>query len=144
MLYLEGPGHFNAREKLLSCFEKYPTRILLSCLAAALLVLLVSCSQNEETGPVTRELSNDELYLIEAYVKVKHARSLYPQTPAIAESLFVVLDSTIDSVRIANTIQSLNQDPARWETIFDKLEKTMRESASTINSGRSRSEKPGG
>ncbi len=73
-----------------------------------------------------------------------HARSYYPLKPAIAESLFVVLDSTIDSVRIANTIRAINREPERWGDIFEQLERTMRESASKVGSEGNRSEKPGG
>ncbi len=144
MLYLLNFGHVSVRKKLFSCFEKYPTLVLLSCFAAALIVLTASCSRNEGTDPETRELSEDELYLIEAYANIKHARSYYPLKPAIAESLFVVLDSTIDSVRIANTIRAINREPERWGDIFEQLERTMRESASKVGSEGNRSEKPGG
>jgi hypothetical protein len=128
----------------LSCIGKYATRIFLSCLAAALVLISASCNRSDGPDPETRELSENEWYLIEAYANVTHARSLYPHNPEFAESLFVVLDSTIDSVRIANTIRDLNSDPERWEMVFEQLERTMRESASKVESGGIRSEKPGG
>jgi hypothetical protein len=132
------------RKKVFSCFKKYPTRVLLGCIAASFLVCLATCSRNEGTDTASRELSEDELYLIEAYANIKHARSYYPLKPAIAESLFVVLDSTIDSLRIAITIRALNEEPDRWEMIFEQLERTLRESASKQGIDGGRSEKPGG
>jgi hypothetical protein len=67
------------------------------------------------------------MYLISAYVDVKHARGYYPHNPAAAESLFTVLDSTIDSVRIANTIREVNREPERWLLIFQEIERQLRE-----------------
>lgn len=133
---------------MLSCLEKYPTRILLSFAAAALTAVLIAglaaCNQSETPDPLTRELSEDERYLIEAYASIKHARSFHSSNPAYAESLFTVLDSTIDSDRIANTIRDINEYPGRWDKIFEQLERTMRETASEVESERNRSEKPGG
>jgi hypothetical protein len=65
------------------------------------------------------------MYLIDAYVEVKRARSHYPNEPAVAESLFTVLDSTIDSLRIANTIRKVNEDPERWVLVFEEIEKIL-------------------
>jgi len=117
---------------LLSCREKYPTRILLICLAAALALATGSCEGGDGDGTGPLALSEDEKYLIDAYVDIKHARSNYPHNPVVAESLFTELDSTIDSVRIANTIRTINSEADRWEKIFEQLERTMRESASKV------------
>ena len=129
---------------MFSCPGKYPTRILLGFLAAALMATLASCDRTETPDPRSAELSEDELYLIEAYANVVHARSLYNNNQAYAESLFTVLDSTIDTDRIANTIRDINEHPERWDKIFEQLERTMRESASKFESEKIRSEKPGG
>ena len=67
----------------------------------------VACEGGDGDGTGPPDLSEDEKYLIDAYVDVKQARSNYPHHPAVAESLFTVLDSTIDSVRIANTIRDV-------------------------------------
>jgi hypothetical protein len=127
VVYLKGFRHFSARIELLSCLNKYPTRILLICLAAAFTLATSSCDRNEGNQQDTRAFSADERYLIEAYLDIKNARSYYPRSPAVAESLFTVLDSTIDSVRIANTIQKVNQVPERWALIFEEIEQQIRE-----------------
>ena len=124
MLYLMNFRHLSARLRLLSCREKYPTRILLICLAAALALATGSCEDGDGTGPLA--LSEDEKYLIDAYADVKRARSNYPHNPVVAESLFTVLDSTIDSVRIANTIRDVNKTPERWRFIFEEIENRLR------------------
>jgi hypothetical protein len=109
----------------MSCRDKYPTRILLICLAAALALATGSCDGGEENGTGPVALSPDEVYLIDAYVDVKSAQGNYPHNPVVAESLFTVLDSTIDSVRIANTIQKVNKHPERWLAIFQEIEKQL-------------------
>jgi hypothetical protein len=126
MLYLVNFRHLSVRLSLLSCREKYPTRILLICLAAALALATGACEggDGDGTGPVA--LSEDEKYLIDAYVDVKSARSDYPHNPIEAESLFTVLDSTIDTVRIANTIRAVNTTPERWLLILEEIEKQLR------------------
>jgi hypothetical protein len=113
--------------RLFSCREKkYPTRILLICLAAALALATGACERGDGDGTGPLALSEDEKYLIDAYVDVKSARSNYPHNPIEAESLFTVLDSTIDTVRIANTIRDVNKTPERWLVILEEIEKQLR------------------
>lgn len=106
------------------------------CLAAAWALATGACEggNDDGTGPVA--LSEDEKYLIDAYVEVKNARSYYPQNPVEAESLFTVLDSTIDSVRIANTIRDVNKTPERWLLILEEIEKRLREQGKQPGQGR--------
>ncbi len=99
------------------------------CLAAAVAVAIASCGRQGADRADSQELSKDELYLIDAYVDVLHARSYYPHKPAVADSFFAVLDSTIDSVRIANIIRDVNQEPERWVVIFEAIERKLRELA---------------
>ena len=110
----------------MSCRKKYPTRILLSCLAAALIFASGSCDREDGDGTDPLSLSEDEIYLIDTYVDIKRARSYYPHNTVVAESLFTVLDSTIDSDRIAKAIRDLNQTPDRWVVIFGKIEQNLR------------------
>ena len=134
---------------MLSCREKYPTRILLICLAAALALATGSCEGGDGDGTGPLALSEDEKYLIDAYVDIKHARSNYPHNPVVAESLFTELDSTIDSVRIANTIRTVNQEPERWLAIYEEIEQLLqgrdeRPGTARSSPGSSGSKEPGG
>lgn len=132
----------------MSCREKYPTRILLICLAAALALATGACKSGDDDGAGPVALSEDEMYLIDAYIDVKDARSYYPQNPIEAESLFTVLDSTIDTVRIANTIRDINRTPERWLVILEEIEKQLRAQGNPAardrsRPGSSRSKQPG-
>jgi hypothetical protein len=97
------------------------------CLAVA--VAIASCGRRGADRADSRELSKDEIYLIDAYVEVLRARSHYPHKPAVADSFFAVLDSTIDSVRIANIIRDVNQEPERWVVMFEEIERKLQELA---------------
>ena len=107
--------------------DKYPTRFIELCLAVALVVTTVSCGRQDADSIDSRELSEDEIYLIDAYLEIKHARGYYPNNPAVADSFFAVLDSTIDSDRIANIIRIVNQEPDRWAVIFEAIEQKFRD-----------------
>jgi hypothetical protein len=47
----------------------------------------------------------------------------------VADSLFARLDSTIDTLRITNTIKALNETPDRWAFVFLEIEKALRNSS---------------
>lgn len=42
-----------------------------------------------------------------------------------AESLFTAIDTTTDTLRIANTITSINETPERWLTIFEVIDSRL-------------------
>jgi len=83
------------------------------------------------------ELSQNEVYLAESYAKVRQASDLYSVNAFKSDSLFAVLDSTIDTLRIANTIRELNLNPDRWVLVFRRIEEETGR-----RSGRGASESP--
>lgn len=97
----------------------------------------MACSP-ESSQPESDEFTADELYLIEAYVDVRLARSHYPHQPAVAESLFTDLATRVDTTRIAHTISTLNLDPDRWAAVYAEIERRMREIAQSKSLERSR------
>jgi len=94
------------------------------CLVAALVFVSSYCTDGESQTEI-KEISEDEAYLVDTYVKLVQARDLHSVTYLKSDSLFAVIDSTIDSLRIANTIRQLNQDPDRWVLIFRSIEQAM-------------------
>lgn len=100
------------------------------------MLLVVSLSAfcgNEEKSLQNRPLTEDEMYLARSYAKVADARDRLLKDPISAESLFVQLDSTIDTLRISNTIKMLNEDPDRWTFVFLEIEKELRASSQGEN-----------
>jgi len=81
------------------------------------------------TGPDSQTkiegLTEEETYLADAYVRVAQARDLYAVNSLKSESLFTMLDSTIDTTRIANAIRELNKDPDRWLLVFETIERDL-------------------
>jgi hypothetical protein len=70
-------------------------------------------------------LSPDEAYLVGAYVRIAEANDVRNVSYARSESLFSVLDSTIDTTRVSNTIRQLNSNPDRWILVFRSIEKAL-------------------
>lgn len=92
-------------------------------------VILVTCLSSYCTSPDKQTeinpLTDDEAYLVDAYVRVAKARELASVTPLKSDSFFAPLDSTVDTTRIANTIRALEKDPDRWILIFQSIEHDM-------------------
>ena len=63
--------------------------------------------------------------MVEAYGRIADARDISATTYLKSESLFTMLDSTIDADRIANTIEELNQNPDRWLLVFQNIEQRL-------------------
>jgi len=45
----------------------------------------------------------------------------YELNPYKSDSLFAVLDSTVDTLRIARTMRHLEADPDRWALVFQSI-----------------------
>ena len=103
---------------------------LLSRAATVILLVAISsyCSPTEESQTAS-VLTDDEAYFVTSYARVAEARDLYGVNPLKSESLFAAVDSTIDTLRIANTIRSLNRNPDRWLLVFQGIERTMKTSS---------------
>lgn len=94
------------------------------CLVAALVFVSSYCTDGESQTEIEK-ISEDEAYLVDTYVKLVQARDAYSVSYFKSESLFALIDSTTDSLRIANTIRQLNLDPDRWVLIFRSIEQAM-------------------
>lgn len=93
--------------------------------AGALIALVLSCGAEKKAPPLP--LSPDELYLVDAYVRVRRASALYPYQRGVADSLLTRLAGTVDTVRVARTIAGLNANPERWTLVFQSIEKRLSE-----------------
>jgi hypothetical protein len=90
-------------------------------LVAALVFVSSYCTQNgKQTENV--ELTPDEAYLVDAVARLAVARDLRLATYEKSESLFAVLDSTIDTTRVSKVIRDLQGNPERWIFIFRRIE----------------------
>ena len=94
----------------------------------AMTMLSSYCTGQESQTPI-QELSEDEQYLINAYARLVEASDLHSLTPLKSDSLFALLDSTIDTTRVANTIRALDSDPDRWLLVFRGIERDLKESS---------------
>jgi len=97
--------------------------VLLS--VAILVALHPACGGKDKEPPAKITLTPDEEYLIDTYVKIVEARDLFPADSLQAYNLFARLDSTTDTLRIANTIRALNRTPDRWIAVFKELDEKL-------------------
>ena len=95
----------------------------ISCVIAV--VLLSSYCTAPDNQTKVSDLSPEERYLVDAYVRVAQARDLHAVSYLKSESLFTMLDSTIDTTSIANTIWTLNGTPDRWLAVFESIERDL-------------------
>jgi hypothetical protein len=106
--------------------SRTPFRSLLANAALVLVLVFVSsyCSGPEKQTTI-HSLSDDEAYLAQTYAQVLHARDLHDVSYLESDSLFAMLDSTIDTTRIANTIRALDGEPDRWIPVFRRILENM-------------------
>jgi hypothetical protein len=91
--------------------------------AALFIATAICCGPKEE--PSKTALSPDERYLVESYVRVRRAGSLYPYQREVADSILARLAGDVDTVRVARAIAGLNATPERWTFIFETIEKEL-------------------
>jgi hypothetical protein len=102
-------------------------RLAAKTAVVAALVLVSSYCTKRDNQAENAPLTGDETYLVESYARIEAARELNGVNHAKSESLFAVLDSTIDRNRVSNTIRALNADPDRWLAVYRGIEKAMLE-----------------
>ena len=86
----------------------------------AVLALLACTSKPEPLEEAA--LTPDELYLIDAYTDIRQAQWRFPNEPIAAESLFILLEAGIDTVRVNRTVDALNRTPDRWGKVFEEIQ----------------------
>lgn len=120
----DAPGHTTV---IMISAPKIP-RIVTAALVLLIVFVSSYCTQPEEQNE-NLQLSPDETYLVETYVRLAQAQERHFASSLEAESLFAVLDSTVDTVRVANAIHALDKDPDRWLEVFRAIERALRTSS---------------
>ncbi len=89
----------------------------------ALIALILSCGAEKQPPPSS--LSPDELYLVDAYVRVRRAGAIFTTQRAVGDSLLAELAGDVDTLRVARTVASLNARPERWVFVFENIERRL-------------------
>ena len=106
------------------CCNRFWVRVSRILFVATVVFGLSYCTQRDKDTSST-SLTEDESYLVDAYMQVAHAREIRDVSYVKSESLFTMLDSVLDSTRIAHTVESLNRDPDRWLLVFRSIERKL-------------------
>lgn len=115
--------------------RRWAYRIGRPLIVAAAVLSSAYCSGPDDQSRL-ESLSVDEAHLVNTYVKITLARDEYSVSYLKADSLFAVLDSTTDTLRIANTIRELNKDPDRWLSVFQHIQRQLRKAKQGESQGR--------
>ena len=110
--------------KVSFCSVRFWIRLSRILFVWALAFVSSYCTQ-PESQTTNATLTDDEVYLVDAYDRIAKARDVRSLSYVKSESLFTMLDSTLDSTRIANTILNLNRDPDRWLLVFRSIERKL-------------------
>jgi hypothetical protein len=94
------------------------------CVASLLIAVALACATKDEPTDAAA-LSQDEEYLVDAYVLVRRAGAFFPHQRVIADSLLDHLATSVDTLRVARTIAALNANPERWTVIFSAIESRL-------------------
>ncbi len=87
----------------------------------SLLCLSLSCGDTDPESEVI-ELTSDETFVVEQYLRLVEARQLSAAQDESAESVwaYLTIDFPSDSVRIV-TARITERDPERWPLVFEEI-----------------------
>jgi len=92
-------------------------------LAGAIILLAFSSCQSPD--PVTKEkarnLSPDERYLVDYYMKIIEFEKYLHDNPGSAEEKRAELEKGFDRKRIRRTLDELEKKPERWLAIYNRI-----------------------
>ena len=93
-------------------------------LVLSILLLTSACDPAPDLAEPTDQLSAEESFLVEQYLRIVEARRVAASGAANADSLFAVLAAEIPAdsmMAIGDRISAL--EPERWPPIFEEIER---------------------
>lgn len=102
-----------------------PARSVLVFLAPVVLAACIAAAGCERPDSVdeekSRELSADERYLVELYLKINDLEKNLQMNPEDSLKKWDELRASVDTARVNRALRSLEDDPERWVGIYGRI-----------------------
>ena len=107
-------------------FAKIRVLALAATVLAAATLLVAGC---DDPGTVdsekARNLTPDERYLIQLYLKINDLEKNLQDNPADSARKWDELKASVDTARVRSTIAELKNDPKRWLGVYKRINDLM-------------------
>jgi len=122
-LYLRPAGP--VRRKACALLHGAPVRSVLAFLAPIILAACIAAAGCERPDSVdeekSRELSADERYLVELYLKINDLEKNLQMNPEDSLKKWEEIRASVDTARVHRALLSLESDPERWVGIYGRI-----------------------
>jgi hypothetical protein len=101
--------------------------VLLSAAALIAVALLAAGCEKPDTvdSEKTRDLTPDERYLVQLYLKINDLEKNLQDNPADSARKWDELKASVDTARVKRTLTALENDPKRWLGIYSRINEMM-------------------
>jgi hypothetical protein len=93
------------------------------------MILITGCSGDNPETARDRTLTEDERYLVQLYVKIHKLETNLQNNPRELSKKLEELRSGADSVRIARTLDKLEEDPVKWIAVYNRINTLLERAA---------------
>ncbi|MBD3178296.1 MAG: hypothetical protein GF417_01110 [Candidatus Latescibacteria bacterium] len=93
------------------------------------MILITGCSGDNPETARDRTLTEDERYLVQLYVKIHKLETNLQNNPRELSKKLEELKSGADSVRIARTLDKLEEDPVKWIAVYNRINTLLERAA---------------
>ena len=105
--------------------KKRALTLAASILAAATLLAAGCENPNTVGSEKARNLTSDERYLVQLYLKISDLEKNLQDNPADSARKWDELKASVDTARVKGTIAELEKDPKRWLGVYTRINDLM-------------------
>jgi len=116
-----GPGRRGVLARLRGAVA-HSSRAFLASLVLAVCVSTAGCEKPDSVDDEkSRDLSADERYLVELYLKINDLEKNLQMNPEDSLKKWDELRASVDTARVQRALRGLENDPERWVGIYGRI-----------------------
>jgi hypothetical protein len=102
------------------------TLALAAMILAAASILAAGCEKPDTiSSEKARDLSPDERYLVQLYLKINDLEKNLQDNPADSSRKWDELKAEVDTARVRRVMRELERDPERWLGVYTRINDLM-------------------